>query len=397
MRRLGICVSATAAYGVIVHRDRVVWHACSPVSENEGPCAALERLVSGMPQSGLRRPAANLVLGLAHSHVKRIEGAPLAGRVELLNRVVQENVDSFFLRLGTRTSVGALHRGADGSLWAAGFDDVLLHDVVAVLRRRGHTPRTVLPFAAAAACVLSSGTWCVCDGDRRVELTTIEGGAIQACRRNVVSEQPATVPALREIGAAYLGAYGSTLAPRRAPLAWRPPRHPSHTRVLDAVRIAAASIMFVVTTSAALVARGAHANRVASAAVAELSMFGRLPTAAARVDAELRKATIDLDRVRQFDATRGGITMLLGSLSESLPESTAIVSLHVDSLEANLVALAPHAADILPSLLGLAEVVSPRIVGSVTRETANGVHLERATIRFRRPRAGITLHSVGSP
>src|SRR5262249_54579253 len=159
------------------------------------------------------QPGLHLAIGLAHSHVKRIEGLPPARRVEVLNRVIQENADSFFLRLGARTLVTDIDRRADGSLWAAAFDAVLLHDAVAALRRCRRVPRTVVPFAAAAANALPPGTWRVCDGDHTAELTTIESGAIQACRRGAAGEPAATVPALREIGDAYLGAYGSTLAP----------------------------------------------------------------------------------------------------------------------------------------------------------------------------------------
>jgi len=49
-------------------------------------------------------------------------------------------------------------------------------------------------------------------------------------------------------------------------------------------------------------------------------------------------------------------------------------------------AIAPHIADVLPELASVDGLESPRIVGSVTREVIGGVHVERATFRFRRPR-----------
>jgi len=108
-------------------------------------------------------------------------------------------------------------------------------------------------------------------------------------------------------------------------------------------------------------------------------------TEVARAQGELRRVATTLDRVERFREQRGKITMLIGAISEALPESTALVTLRLDTLEGNFVALTPHAADILSQLADVPDIVQPKIVGSLTKETMGAVQLERATVRFKRP------------
>ena len=187
-------------------------------------------------------------------------------------------------------------------------------------------------------------------------------------------------------GPELIAPFGAAVAPTRALFTWRPPPDPARVRALNAARVAAASLLLVVSAGAALLARGVHADRVAAAATNELTLFRLSAAKAARVDEELRRTTAELDRVHQFAATRGRTTALLGALGEALPDSTALVSLRVDTLEGNLVVLAPHAASVLPALFDVPGIVAPRIVGSVTREVQGPARVERASIRFRRRR-----------
>lgn len=393
--RLGISISSDAVRGLLVRSGRVAWHARISI-EGEPAGAVLERLLSDVPSKFAGRGAVRVTLGVAHSHVKRLEGLPRTRHPRLLARVVRENADAFFPRLGVRTLVTDVDRRLDGSIWAAALDGALVDEVIGVLRRRRLTTDGVMPFAAAVAHVVRAGVWCVSDAGIELELSTLPSGAIGACRRGH-SGSPAArnaappVSALRSLGSVapeFIGAYGAAIAPARAPFTWRPARDPVRARALDVARGAAASLLFIAATGAALFARGIHAARITAAATDELSAIRDSQVAAARVDAELRRATTDLDRIRQFDAARGRLTLLLGALSEALPDSTALVSLRVDTLEGSLVALAPRAAAVLPPLFDLTGVIAPRIVGSVTREVQGGARVERASIRFRRVTAG---------
>jgi len=420
VKRLGILISSDAVRALIVRSGRVVWHAESAIGTTEvqipreacprgsasdrrarddGPVsAALHRVLSKVPRSRVGRMTVRVAFGLAYSDMKRIEGLPPARQPKLLNRLVSENADAFFLRLGARTFVSEVELRADGSAWASAFDAAVLDEVFGVLRKR-RLAAGVMSFATAAAHAVAPGTWCIRDGGVGLELTTIEGAVIQSVWRRVVaspSEAPA-VAALDAVGAnapRFLAAFGAAIGPSRGVLPWRPAPDPARVRALRRVRLVAASLPLIASTSAALIARGVHADHIAGVAKTELARFRASDSAASTIDAELRRTTAELDRINQFQIARGRVTALLGAISEALPDSTALVSLRVDSLEGNIVALTPHAATVLPALFDVSDVVAPRIVGSVTREVQGTAHVERASIRFRRSR---TIHSPARP
>ena len=78
------------------------------------------------------------------------------------------------------------------------------------------------------------------------------------------------------------------------------------------------------------------------------------------------------------------MTLLLAALAREIPDSTALITLRLDSLEGSVTTITTQAADVLPQLTDIPGIVAPRIVGSITKETTAGAPLERATIRFRR-------------
>jgi hypothetical protein len=109
-----------------------------------------------------------------------------------------------------------------------------------------------------------------------------------------------------------------------------------------------------------------------------------IQTETARAQGELHRVGTLIENVSRFRLERGGITLLFSGLARALPDSTAMLSFRVDSVEGSFVALSPHTADIVPRLIDLNRVASPRIVGSITTEAIAGARLERATVRFRR-------------
>jgi Tfp pilus assembly protein PilN len=174
--------------------------------------------------------------------------------------------------------------------------------------------------------------------------------------------------------------------PWRAPFAWRPEPDPQRVARAMELRVAAAALFALVAATGAMVAPGVRAAQVVREASRELMALRQSRTETARAEGELRRAAATLDRVDRFREQRGRTTLLLGALSQALPDSTALVSLRVDSLEGSFVALTPHAADILPQLVSITELSGPRIVGSIVKETVGGATVERATVRFKRPR-----------
>jgi hypothetical protein len=386
--RLGVSVSGDVVRGIVVRAGHVVWHGQSPIRDKETAAAALDRVLTQLPPTRIGRPSVRVVLGLASSQVKRLERLPPTRQPKLLDRIVKENADAFFLRLGTRTLVTGVERRADGSTWSAALDAALVEEVIGALRHRGLLPAGVMPFVVAVAHALPSATWRVADGGCAVALTTIEGSVIQQCRRDVAgASAPPRLDALNAVGPdgqEFAAAYGAAVARANGPFVWRPPRDQAITRALDVMQVAAAAVLFASTMTAALFARGIHASRVETAATAELIALRDSQIVATRADAELRRVSADLDRVHRFAAERGRTMLLMGALSEALPDSTALASLRVDSAEVSFVALAPRAAQVLPRLVDLPGAVAPRIVGSVTREVQGGARVERASFRFRR-------------
>jgi hypothetical protein len=137
----------------------------------------------------------------------------------------------------------------------------------------------------------------------------------------------------------------------------------------------------------AAIGPGVRARAAASIADAELLRNRRAQLELARSENDLRRMTQMLNRIESFRAERGRVTHVLGVLARAVPESTAMLTFHVDSVEGAFTAIAPHVADVLPELANAREIVEPRIVGSVTREVLGGVHVERASFRFRRLRS----------
>jgi hypothetical protein len=156
---------------------------------------------------------------------------------------------------------------------------------------------------------------------------------------------------------------------------------------------AAAVLAFGAAVAFAAVARGLRAAQAAAGIRIELTKAQSLKRELERHESDLQRITQTLDRVSTFAADRGSVTRLLGSLSETMPESTAMLTFHVDSSEGGFTAVAPHVTDVLPLLESIEEINAARIVGSVTPEVISGVHVERAAFRFRRTRLGRALKS----
>ena len=384
--RLGVSVHRGELRGVLVRRARVVWHGRAPAASNDSLGAALACLLRDVPH---RRPRACVALGLAFSQLKVIEGLPAVKRRAVAAQLVRENAESFFLRAPNGLVVTDAHRDADGALWAAALDALVVADLLAALRRRGCSRVTMMPYAAAAAAAAGAGVHELCDDGMSVEITVGAGGAITRIRRLPGRDRAECAPpasVLAGLDAAFEPAYRAAVAPIRGPFAWHPPRAARAARLVARAQIVTAAALFIVTMAAAVAAPGVRAARSAARLSRELNAQRSARIEAARVDAELRRVTDQLDRIARFSASRGRVTQLVGALAQSLPDSTALVSLGVDSAEGSFTALAPHAADILPQLSSVESILSPRIVGSVTREAAGAARVERATVRFRRAR-----------
>jgi hypothetical protein len=390
--RLGLSIASDSCAAVLVRRGRIRWHRRVTREPGSTLAATVHALLESRRESR-RRADTVVTLGASYSQVKRVAGIPPTLSRDVATRLVRENASSFFL-VSSRLATTGLQRAADGSAWTSALDAGLIDEVRDALRAIGVRAREFVADAVALACVLPAGEHRMRDGDVFVEFAT-EHAALTRCRRSHHSGSFASTPSeplpapLRELGdeaRQYVAALAAATLPLGNPLAWRPPPDPRRRAHRRRIETAIASIGFAASIVAAAAAPGIRATRDAARWTRQSAVGAAIRRESATVDAELGRVTNALDRLDRFQATRGDAPRLLGNLALALPESTALLSLHVDTVEIDFAVLTPHAADVIPQLADVGGVVSPRIVGSVVRDASARVTLERATIRARRRR-----------
>ena len=386
--RFGVAVSRSTVSALLIRQSRVCWRAKGEVSAGETHGDVLLRLLSTAPIRRGVRPKATVVVGLALSQLKTIAGLPSAPPATLA-RIIQENPSSFFLTSREPLLVTDVDCRSDGSVWAAAFAAGAVRPVVAALRDRGITKVAVIPYPLAIAALLPAGVHTLAEDGIGLEITSIEGGRVGAVRRaaSPAADSAATVelPAsLAEDALSFSAAYAAARFSSRTALLWRATPGEVRTRARRRFGLTAAVALFALSSTATIFAPAARASRAARGAKQVLTATGSAADSGTRLLAELGAVSADLDRVARFENERGGIIAILGAIAEQLPESSAVVSLHLDEAEGSCVVLAPHASDVLQQFSAMRGVFAPRIVGSVTRELHGSARLERVSIRFRR-------------
>jgi hypothetical protein len=391
--RLGVSIHSGEVRALLVQRGVVRWHA-SVSCELSGATASetFASLLATLPKRvGIRR--ATVAIGPAWCQVKHIEGLPAVRDLAMLTRLLHENSMSFFLRIGGRLAVSDIVRHTDGALWAAAFDQDVATSAIEALKRHGFANARIVPSVSAVSGVAPAGVHVWCDGEHVIELTIDEHRLLKRVRR--VSGDDETRPPKLSGPLAKLGddawvnaaAFGAATSQRRTPFAWRPAPDPRRVARAARLRVGVGALFVAAASAAALMAPGLRAAQTVRDGSAEMNALRSTQTEVERTQGELRRIGATLDRVERFREQRGKTTLLLGAISQALPESTALVTLRLDSLDGNFVALTPHAADILPQLASVTGLIQPRIVGSLTKEMLGAAQLERATVRFRRPPA----------
>ena len=392
----GISITRDACSAVVVRAGRVRW--CARVERDPGtPIApAVARLLATAPRRHSRLRVA-VSLGASYCQVKRITNIASTIRADVASRLVEQNAASFFLRSSRLVTTG-VERAADGSAWSAALDGALVDDLVDALREAGLGSAVFLPEPLAIALVLPAGAHRIADGDVVAEFSTTSRRTFARFRRvrddvsaaHTIADPPDDLPpALRSLGDGarhYAAAFGATTCPPNHPLTWRPPADPKRRRWFARLGVGAAAATFILSMIAVLVAPGIRASIDVASALRLAARHAAGRAEAARIETDLRRVTASLDRIDRFESGRGDLALLLAALARVLPDSTALLSLRVDTVEVSLSVLTPRAADAVSALASADNVVSPRIAGSVMRDASTRATLERATIRFRRRR-----------
>lgn len=396
--RLGVSIHSGEVRALLVQRGVVRWHASVPCEFSAATAVEVfASLLATLPKRlGIRR--ATVAIGPAWCQVKHIEGLPAVRDLAMLTRLLHENSMSFFLRNLGRLAVSDIVRFADGTLWASAFDQEIAMSAIEALKRYRFANACVVPSVTAVAGLAPAGVHVWRDGEHTMELTVDEHRLLRRVRR--ASSDDETQPPTLSDPLAKLGndswvsaaAFGAATT-KPAPFAWRPAPDPRRVARAARVRVSIGALLATAASVAVLVAPSVRAAQTVRDGSAVMKALRATQTEVARAQGELRRIASTLDRVEQFREQRGKTTMLLGAISQALPESTALVTLRIDSLDGNFIALTPHASDILPQLVSVTEMLQPRIVGSLTKEMLGAAQLERATVRFKRPALAKPLSS----
>ncbi len=400
-RAIGISIEREAVRAVEVQRGRIRWAAEMARDDGELLAVTLCQLLSGARRRHLSlwQPRVVVALGPSLVQTKCLRGLPAVRDARMLTRVVRESSSRFFLRNGVPLVTTDVRVAGDGQAWAAATDESTMREVLEACASAKVAPRRIVPAVAVLGAALVDGTVLWPDGSV-VAAVTLHGGTLSIvrcvphvgsdgdgrARRSGIAprtDEPVLRPVLATLGNEawrYAAAFGAATAPVSA-LDLLPPRHGVHARV-PRWRLAVAGIAAGAAFTAALLApglRAAQATRVASRTVAAL---GSEWTTAESMQRELGRMTAALEEVSAFMGTRRSHLSLLSQLTRALPQQSALVSLHVDSAGGTLVALAPHAADILHAVERVPDIVNPQILGPVTQERDGDYDVERVSLRF---------------
>jgi hypothetical protein len=389
--RIGLSIGRDTLRALVVRRSAVLWRGEAAVRDPNSLAGEIAALLGKVPRSRWHQREVIAVIGPAAAQVKRITGLPENAADRELTEAVRLNAARFFLRNGSPLMTSSVtQRGNER--WCAAFHASVVAALTDACERERVRLRGCVPSATTLGCGLADGRVVWIDGET-VEEVTLRRGECARVRRLAAGERaaPALRAPLRALGAdaaRFADAYGAAVLGSRSQFLVDPGAALRGNRRRMVVRAALATLLLF-TSAAAISAPAIHATLRERAAVARLNALGPQSSSTLSAMRELSGATQSVRRIEEFASSRRSMTMLLGSLSQVLPESTAIVSLRVDSVGGTLVGLTQVGNTILPEVSRVAGVVSAELTGAVTREVVAGVPMQRfvSVFRFVRPRA----------
>ncbi|HEU4722065.1 MAG TPA: hypothetical protein VFS59_11940 [Gemmatimonadaceae bacterium] len=397
---IGVAVSRDAVRLVAVNRaGLLVWN--RSLSRGRGDVTLAELVGKGLTErpASLRRPMhIACVVGPTEAQLRPLHGLPQLRTAAEQLAVVAESVDRFFVSEGARMRVSAPVRLRAGELWAAAVS----RDVVAQVAEacRAHRMRLV-GVAPVAAALGHLAAWPraatmegapapahvqhVDDGTRLHVLYDAGGLPTRVWRERAPAGTPALEGDVRlpdRLGPTFADAYAATQLRARDPFVIG-----EHSDAVRRARLARVRTwLWAGLAAAGLIAAawapGAIATKRGDLARTRLASLARRQEELRLVQATLGTSSAALNTIASFEASRRSATLLLAELAMTLPDSTAITTLRVDSVGGTLTLLAPRAAAALEAVSALPLVARVQLAGAVTREVTGGVELERASLRF---------------
>lgn len=404
--RLGIAVERAGIRAVAMRRRQLVWRCEEPLRhESDLETTVRQILLSAPPH---HRSAVALALGPAWARTKHITRLPTTPDRKLLGAIIREEWKRFFLARDVRLVMTDVRVTAPGEAWVAGLDASVVDAVRSACSSTGHTLAVVVPSVIVLGLMLDLKCLTINEGAASFELE-YEHGILIAMRRlanGATHDSCVGVTAGQDGNSepyAFAAAIGAALHARHAAVAYRPEQRVQGNSGVPAWRAIAAALAMSASGAGAIIAPGLQARHARIAAEQRLRAVADSSRHAHSVDEQLRRVTGDLVQIERFAARRRSPLVLLAHIGAALPERSALLALHIDSLGGTAVVLAQRVADVVGNLERVRELANPELLGPVTREVSNGSEYERATIRFRmaaplvKHRSLDTLHRSQQP
>ncbi len=387
--RIGIAVAPGWVRAVVVRGQRVIASTELGITPDDPLHEVVAEALAAAPVPSFPRPRVTVALGPSLSQVRRLTGLPPLRDRRVLGQVVREGASSFFLTAGAPVLTTAVRVEVPGEVWAAALDEASARGVEAGCGSAGLEVSAFVPSVVALGHLMRDGRHRWTDGTSTAELE-VAGGELTAVRRVPAGALPAEggVPApelafLGEHAWSFMDAYAAALLPQGEPLVVRRGEGGWMKADVPPWRIGLATGAAVLALAFAGLAPAWRALHAADAASARTALVQREQRAAAHSRRVLARTTAALGEAVSFGAARRSPTRLLAELNRTLPEGAALVALRVDTAGGSIVALAPRAATVVAAIEKAPGIVSPEIVGPVTREAAAGRQVERVSVRFR--------------
>lgn len=382
--QIGVGVGQNEVRALMLRDSRVVWRAARTISDDQTLTEAIAALLAVAPVAGWRRPNVIAAIGPAASQVKRLTGLPAVGDPRVVGQLLGAKVSRFFLRTEVPVVTPAAYR-SNGCWWGAIVNQPVVAAVEAACERLRFRFIGCLPTCAALADLVADGNVLWSDGDARTSVTVSRRVWMAIGRGEDGVAPDAVIPVLRALGtdgSRYADAYGAASASRRSPLFVRASGARATSRRL--VR----ATLFITLLASALLAASASGIAAAMALSTDRERLESLRASAFAwepIHSRLTFVTGQLNEISHFTITRRSALQILRTLAESLPDSTAILTLSVDSVTGSMTVISALAASVLPRLGATSDLLQPRITGAVMRESVGSTQVQRIALRFGLP------------
>jgi len=388
-----------------VRRRETVWQRTAAVGPDESLEGGLAGIIRSLPVRRFGpRPEITVALGPSLTQIKRLLRLPAITDPATVTALVRTNAARFFLRNGAPLATSLVRISTAGDVWCAATEQPTLTAIETACRDGGFRLRAIVPtvtilgasFDRLHGPVTQQYVRGILWHDGRWEFAlTYDGSGLTDIRRTprMPDASDHGSPNLGDEGVATpsgRGAAAAALWRKTLPMTWTI-EHRDRRAVSSSRRVAACAGI-VVTSLFALLAPGLSASLAARTASRDLrAAAGRQAAARATTDS-LTAVTEALNEVSAFASARRPATRALAELTLVLPAQAAITAYRVDTAGGSLLALAPHASELVRALEQDNDLTGIEIVGAVIQEPGSaatiaggrtGSPLERMTVRFR--------------